>query len=96
MFDLPSTNKKEQRSYRKWHKYLEKNGFIMMTESVYSRLLLNKSIAASVRNSVHQHLPPHGNVQLLEITERQYSSIEYCLSKPQNQVIDTIDRYVEI
>ncbi len=67
-----------------------------MTESVYSRLLLNKSIAASTKNLLLQNLPPQGNVQLLEITERQFASIEYCLAKPQEQVVDTADRYVEI
>ena len=96
MFDLPSITKKELKIYRKWHKFLLRNGFIMMTESVYSRLLLNKSIAASARSLVKQNLPPQGNVQLLEITERQFSSIEYCLGEPQSKIVDSVDRYIEI
>lgn len=96
MFDLPSTTKKELKAYRKWHKFLVRNGFVMMTESVYSRLLLNKSISESERNLVKHNLPSQGVVQLLEITERQFSTIEYCLGEPQNRIIDTIDRYVEL
>lgn len=96
MFDLPSTSKKDMRFYRKWHKFLVQNGYLMMTESVYSRLLLNKSIAISARNKLKQNLPPSGDVHLLEITEKQFASIEYCLGNTQSLVIDTVDRYVEI
>jgi len=96
MFDLPSITKKDLKACRKWHKFLLRNGFVMMTESVYSRLLLNKSISTSTRNLVKQSLPKEGNIQLLEITERQFSEIEYCLGTPQNKVIDSVDRYVEI
>lgn len=84
------------RAYRKWHKFLIQNGYLMMTESVYSRLLLNKSIATSARKKLKQNLPPSGDVHLLEITEKQFASIEYCLGDSQSLVIDTVDRYVEL
>lgn len=96
MFDLPNTTPKEAKIYRKWHKFLKQNGFIMMTESVYSRLVMNRSILGSVKKHIYRHLPPKGNVHLLEITERQYASIEYLVGTPQNKVIDNNERYIEL
>jgi CRISPR-associated protein Cas2 len=96
MFDLPSTTSKDLKIARKWHNFLISNGFIMMTESVYSRIVMNRSIVESVKKIIKQHLPPHGNIQLLEITERQYSSIEYLVGHAQHLVIDSNERYIEI
>ena len=96
MFDLPSVTGKDMKAYRRWHRFLKQNGFVMMTESVYSRLLMNRSITASIKRIIRENLPPKGVIQVLEITERQYSSIDYFLGEPQNTVIETHERYVEI
>jgi CRISPR-associated protein Cas2 len=96
MFDLPSVTKTELKNVRKWHNFLIQHGFIMMTESVYSRLMMNKSISESIKKLVRVNLPPKGDVQMLELTERQFSSIEYCLGKRQSAVVDSVERYVEI
>jgi len=96
MFDLPSVSNKEMKIANKWRKFLVRSGFIMMTESVYSRLVMNKSISASVKKLIKDNLPPKGDVQLLEITERQFSSIDYYLGKSKSKVIDSNLRYVEL
>ncbi len=96
MFDLPSVSNKEIKMANKWRKFLIQSGFIMMTESVYSRLVMNKSISSSVKKLIKENLPPKGDVQLLEITERQFSSIDYYLGKSKNKVIDSNLRYVEL
>jgi CRISPR-associated protein Cas2 len=96
MFDLPVITKKELRNAVKWHKFLLQNGFIMMTESVYSRLAINKTVSTSIRKLIMSNLPPIGSLQLLEITEKQYASIEYLLGTPQCKVINSIERYVEL
>lgn len=96
MFDLPSVTKTEMKNYRNWHKFLIKSGFQMMTESVYSRLVLNPTIGARVKNAIRCHLPPKGIVQMFELTEKQYANIEYCLGESDDNLIDTIERYVEI
>lgn len=40
LFDLPITTLENKRSYRAFRKYLLKNGFMMMQESVSARLRL--------------------------------------------------------
>lgn len=68
----------------------------MMTESVYSRLTINKSSSATVKRLIKENLPPEGDVQMLEVTERQFSSIEYLLGKVKTNVVNTPERYVEL
>jgi CRISPR-associated protein Cas2 len=96
MFDLPSVTNKEMKYARKWHKFLAQNGFIMMTESVYSRLVMNKSISEGLKKLVKANIPPKGAIQLLEVTEKQFSSMDYLLGEIQNKIIDSIERYVEL
>ena len=45
LFDLPVTTLDNKRSYRIFRKYLLKNGFMMMQESVYCRMVHNQFIA---------------------------------------------------
>ena len=96
MFDMPSVNKKDLRSYNRWHRFLVNTGFVMMTESVYSHLVINKSVSTSVKKLIYKNLPKDGIIQLLEITEKQYAEIEYCLGESKSNVVNTIERYVEI
>lgn len=95
-FDLPVVTHKELVEYRKFHKFLIKNGFIMMQESVYSRLVINRSSLALVKKKIKGNLPTGGNIQLLEITEKQYAGVEYLRGRSQKNIIDTEDRVVEI
>ena len=41
LFDLPTITEKNRAEYRKFHKFLIQEGFIMMQESVYTKLALN-------------------------------------------------------
>lgn len=96
MFDLPSVKRKDIKEYRRWHKFLVRMGFIMMTESVYSRLAINKSVSNSVKRLVKENLPPKGDVQLLEVTERQFASIDYLLGTPKTNIVNCTERYIEL
>ena len=40
-FDLPNIYSKDKRNYLKFRKFLINEGFIMMQESVYSKIVLN-------------------------------------------------------
>ena len=40
-FDLPNVYTKDKRAYLLFRKYLINEGFIMLQESVYSKLILN-------------------------------------------------------
>lgn len=95
-FDLPVETSKNRRDYTKFHKFLEKNGFIMMQKSVYSKLVINNVVSSAVKNKVYENLPPEGVVELLEITENQFSRIEYLVGKSDSDTEDSTDRLIEI
>lgn len=95
-FDLPMITDKDRREYNRFHKFLLKNGFIMMQKSVYTKLVINNVTSLAVRQRVCANLPPEGLVELLEITENQFSKIEYLVGKEQSLVIDSTDRLVEL
>ena len=95
-FDLPMQTDKDRREYTKFHKYLVRNGFIMMQKSVYSRLVINNVTSLSVKQRIKNNLPDKGVVELLEITENQFSRIEYLVGEEQQLIIDSLDRIIEI
>ncbi|MBE5764762.1 MAG: CRISPR-associated endonuclease Cas2 [Clostridiales bacterium] len=95
-FDLPMLTDKNRREYNRFHKFLLKNGFIMMQKSVYTKLVINNVTSSAVKQRVRNNLPPEGVVELLEITENQFSKIEYLVGEEQQLVIDSLDRLVEI
>lgn len=95
-FDLPMLTDKNRRDYNRFHKFLLKNGFIMMQKSVYTKLVINGVTSNAVKQRVRNNLPPDGMVELLEITENQFSKIEYLVGEEQQVSIDTMDRLVEI
>ncbi len=95
-FDLPMLTDKNRRDYQQFHKYLIRHGFIMMQKSVYTKLVINNVTSEAVRKSIAGNLPPEGIVELLEITENQFSRIEYLVGENQQLTIDSMDRIVEI
>lgn len=49
-FDLPVTTGEERRAYTKFRKFLIKDGFLMLQESVYCKLALNGTAANALQN----------------------------------------------
>lgn len=95
-FDLPMLTDKNRSEYNRFRKFLIKNGFIMMQKSVYSKLIVNNVASATIRNVIASNLPSEGIIELLEITENQFSRIEYLLGDRKSTVVDSCDRIVEI
>ena len=95
-FDLPMITSKDRHEYSRFHKYLLKNGFIMMQKSVYTKLVINNVTSAAVKQRIRNNLPTNGIVELLEITENQFSKIEYLVGEEQQLVMDSLDRLVEL
>ena len=48
MFDLPVGTSEQRREYAKFRKFLIKNGFLMMQESIYCKLALNGTATAAI------------------------------------------------
>lgn len=70
MFDLPVTTSKERREYTRFRKYLIKNGYLMLQESVYTKLVQNNQAADWAISGLHKNKPETGLVQALKVTEK--------------------------
>lgn len=93
-FDLPSISYHDQKNYRKFHKFLLQEGFVMMQESVYSKICLDLKQSKFLYDRIRLNVPKKGLVQVLTITEKQFSGIEYIIGKKSSAVIDDTERLV--
>lgn len=93
-FDLPTLTVEDKRNYRKFRKYLVKNGFVMLQESVYCKMALNQTVARSISESLKKNRPLSGLVQVLCITEKQFSRMEFITGEFHSEVLDTDERLV--
>lgn len=93
-FDLPTLTLEDKRNYRRFRKILIKNGFIMLQESVYCRMMTSPSMENSLKNLIHNNKPPKGLVQALMITEKQFVRMEYIVGENQSDVIDSEERLI--
>lgn len=93
-FDLPTDTSAQQREYRAFRSFLLKNGFVMMQESVYSKIVLNATAANIAKQNVHKHKTTGGIIQMLLVTEKQFERMEFVVGQAQNVVVDSDERLV--
>ena len=93
-FDLPNVYLKDKKNYIKFRKYLLSEGFIMMQESVYSKIVMNNQQSVLLLERLRKNAPKKGIIQVLTITEKQYSQIEYIIGESNSKIINTEDRLV--
>lgn len=93
-FDLPTVTADERRHYRKFRKYLIKSGFVMLQESVYSKIALNQTAVNTIYNSLRSNKPPKGLVQILTVTEKQFSKSELLVGEDQTEIINNDERLI--
>lgn len=93
-FDLPVVTGDERRAYTQFRKFLLKSGFMMVQESVYCKLALNGSAVNSIIDNVRKNSPNKGLVQLLTITEKQYSKMDMIIGDSKNEILDSDERLV--
>ncbi len=91
-FDLPTVTASDKRNYRKFRKFLIKDGFMMIQESVYAKLALNSTQVSQIINEVKKSRPESGCVQILSVTEKQFSKMEFISGKCNSNVVDTDER----
>ena len=77
-FDLPVVTSEQRREYTKFRKFLLKNG----------------TVVKSIVDSVHKNSPPEGLVQLLSVTEKQYSKMDLIVGEVKSEVLDSDERLV--
>ena len=95
-FDLPTETALDRKNYNVFRKTLIKNGFLMLQESVYCKLLLNGSSEKAARDVLEKNKPPKGIVQILTITEKQFAKIEYLTGEFHSEILNTDERMVVV
>jgi len=78
-FDLPTKTKAEKRAATLFRRFLLKDGYHKLQYSVYTRVCNGKDSVDTHRERLKGVLPPQGSIRLMEITEKQYRSIEVLL-----------------
>lgn len=91
-FDLPTETIEDKRNYRHFRKTLIKSGFMMVQESVYSKLALNTTQVNQITNEIKKFKPQKGLVQILSVTEKQYAKMELISGKSNTDVITSDER----
>lgn len=94
-FDLPVDTAAQKKSYRVFRKWLIGEGYLMLQQSVYARLVVNEGAAAAAVIRLRKHRPPEGLVQVLKVTERQYATMDYIVgSRSAYDEVDTMEEFM--
>lgn len=93
-FDLPNIYAKDRRNYQLFRKFLLNEGFIMLQESVYSKLVLNSEQGKLLLERIKKKSPKKGIIQVLTITEKQYAQIEYIIGENNTKIINSEEKLV--
>lgn len=91
-FDLPVITEKNRKEANRFRKYLIKSGFLMMQESVYCKLVQNEVAALTVIDHLDKNKPSSGLVQVLRVTEKQFSKMIYLVGMKKSEVLETDER----
>lgn len=94
MFDLPTDTSMDRRHYRWFRKFLIDEGFIMMQESVYTKICLNMHAVNKVELNVRKNCPPRGLVQVISITERQFSAMKLFVGETDEVNVQSDERMI--
>ena len=95
-FDLPVLTAANRNAANRFRKFLTKDGFFMMQESVYCKLAQNQGATNAIVDHVKKNSPLDGLVQVLIVTEKQYSNIVMVVGKGINDVVTTSERLIII
>jgi len=95
-FDLPMKTAEERKIYTVFRKNLIREGFLMIQESVYVRIAVNRESASFLENRVAGFAPAKGLVQSLIITEKQYASIRFLQGQRARDIRDFDEKTVII
>ncbi len=91
-FDLPVETTEDKRNYRKFRRFLVKEGFLMIQESVYAKLALNYTQVEQIVADVKKQKPSKGSVQILSVTEKQFSKMEHISGEIDTNIINSDER----
>lgn len=94
-FDLPVETAKQRKDYRLFRKYLINEGYLMLQESVYAKLVTNDANATAAIERLRKHRPGSGLVQVLKVTEKQYETMVYITGdRVSPREVDTMEEFL--
>lgn len=96
MFDLPVETSEDRKEYSRFRKFLLRSGFVMMQESIYTKIALNNTAVDSIKESVRKNKAKSGLIQMLVITEKQFEKMEFVLGEEKTDVVNSSERLVVI
>ncbi len=93
-FDLPVKTPMDRRNYRIFRNFLIKNGFLMLQNSVYCKLSLNGTATEQIIAKLRKNKPKSGIVQVIAVTEKQFSRMEYITGEFNSEVLCSDERLI--
>ena len=94
-FDLPVETNAQRKQYRRFRKFLVNEGYLMLQESVYAKLVVNDGASSAAIMRLRKHRPPQGLVQVLKVTEKQFATMIYITGNRESyDEIDTMEEFV--
>ncbi len=94
MFDLPTDTSMDRRHYRWFRKFLIDEGFVMMQESVYTKICLNMHAVNKVELNIKKNRPPKGLIQVMTVTEKQFAAMKLIVGEVDAVSIQNDDRMI--
>ena len=67
---------------------------MMIQESVYCKLAQNSSMADIMVDNIKKNRPHEGLVQVLRVTEKQYSKMDFIVGEKTGDILTTVERLV--
>jgi len=77
MFDLPTETKPQRKAAGDFRNFLLDAGYERCPFSIYARFVNGKEAVDTRVNQIERALPPSGDVQILNFTDRQFRDIIY-------------------
>lgn len=93
-FDLPVQTAKQRKDYRLFRKFLLKDGYLQLQESVYAKLVMNDGAAGAAIARLRKNRPPSGLVQAMNVSEAAYATMEFITGK--RKEYDEVDTMEEL
>lgn len=75
LFDLPVVEKQDRKAATDFRNFLLDHGFSMVQFSIYIKLFSGKDACEKYYELIKRNIPAAGKVDILTITDRQYSNI---------------------
>lgn len=71
-------------------------GFYSLQESVFCKMNIDKQAMDASLIKIKDKLPKDGNVMVLNVTEKQFSSMEIMLGETNTDVVTSNDRIIDL